>query len=422
MCDIGFTGRLNHEQFALAMHFVNKKLSTGLDPPVELLPEMVPPSLRPKPVLIEETIGSKEFEELQTQVTELQREKLFYEQRASEHETQTRQKRTELTNLELEMESIYKTIQERESNKIEENKKLADFEDKLAKLSTQLRDLKSKYEQETIEINQLRSNIVQMSQTQFKNQDLSEIRRNIQALQHDQTSLEQKKQYNLKILSDLNSDISNYQTQVDLNRSKITLLKKLESNLNKLKKEYDLCNSINEVSEEIIKLEAENGQLELELSKPSELEDPFKTQDPFSVKDTFSDPFNSTTADILDNPFPEDPFSAKENPDPFAQAFDPFKTESKPKISAAPPRPAPPRPQTPSLKPAKKPTDFTQRPQSAMDFTNSSLSAAKMDLFNNFDPFAPDTIKSDPFGANDWASFSAGTNGSKSKDPFDPFA
>jgi hypothetical protein len=39
---------LNSEQFALAMHFVHKKIGTGLDPPTELTAEMIPPSFRPK--------------------------------------------------------------------------------------------------------------------------------------------------------------------------------------------------------------------------------------------------------------------------------------------------------------------------------------------------------------------------------------
>lgn len=134
LCDIGATGKLNCEQFALAMHFINKKLATGLDPPQELLPEMVPPSLRPKPIVTEEAHASKEFEELQTQVTELQREKLFYEQRATENEMLTRQKRTELTNLELEMESVFKTLQEREMKRSEEQKRLSDYEERLTKV------------------------------------------------------------------------------------------------------------------------------------------------------------------------------------------------------------------------------------------------------------------------------------------------
>ena len=48
LCDMNAAGKLNIEQYALAMHFVYKKLSTGLDPPIELTPEMVPPSMRPK--------------------------------------------------------------------------------------------------------------------------------------------------------------------------------------------------------------------------------------------------------------------------------------------------------------------------------------------------------------------------------------
>ena len=40
-------GKLNPEQFALAMWLINRKQS-GKDPPATLTPDMVPPSLRPK--------------------------------------------------------------------------------------------------------------------------------------------------------------------------------------------------------------------------------------------------------------------------------------------------------------------------------------------------------------------------------------
>ncbi|CAF0879616.1 unnamed protein product [Brachionus calyciflorus] len=443
LCDIGVTGKLNCEQFALAMHFVNKKLSTGLDPPFELLPEMVPPSLRPKPILIEEAHASKEFEELQTQVTELQREKLYYEQRASEHESQTRLKRTELTNLELEMESIYKTLQERELNKIEENRKLSEQEDKLSKLTTQLNDWRLKFDQESKEIEILRTNIVN-TKSQTKNHDFTQIKSNISLLSNEQVSLEHKINSNSLMLNNLNSEILHNQSLVNKNKSKIELLKKLEANLNKLIKEYDLCNSLNDVSSEITKLENENKEIEDEMMRNmDEIDDPFKTTDPFIGKDTFTDQFSPQITNES-NPFPDDPFtngssidpfSNGATPDPFADAFDPFKTESNRAKASAPPRPAPPRPQTPSLKPTKK-VDFTQRPQSALDFTKTSLSMVnnKIDLFNNFDPFAPtntaptiNQTKTDPFGAFDWANFSTNNNNTnvsntKQKDPFDPFA
>ena len=40
-------GKLNPEQFALAMWLINRK-QAGKDPPAALTPDMVPPSLRPK--------------------------------------------------------------------------------------------------------------------------------------------------------------------------------------------------------------------------------------------------------------------------------------------------------------------------------------------------------------------------------------
>lgn len=48
LCDIKQSGKLNSEQFALAMWMINQKIQ-GIDPPPSLTPEMVPPTLRPKP-------------------------------------------------------------------------------------------------------------------------------------------------------------------------------------------------------------------------------------------------------------------------------------------------------------------------------------------------------------------------------------
>lgn len=46
LCDIGDIGKLTREQFALALHLINQKLTKGLDPPQSLSPEMIPPSDR----------------------------------------------------------------------------------------------------------------------------------------------------------------------------------------------------------------------------------------------------------------------------------------------------------------------------------------------------------------------------------------
>ena len=46
LCDIGDLGKLTREQFALAIHLINQKLTKGLEPPQTLSPEMIPPSDR----------------------------------------------------------------------------------------------------------------------------------------------------------------------------------------------------------------------------------------------------------------------------------------------------------------------------------------------------------------------------------------
>ena len=47
LCDMNQEGKLNPEQFALAMWLIQQK-QAGKDPPAALTPDMVPPSLRAK--------------------------------------------------------------------------------------------------------------------------------------------------------------------------------------------------------------------------------------------------------------------------------------------------------------------------------------------------------------------------------------
>lgn len=46
LADTKQTGKLNEEQFALAMHLIQQKVNKGIDPPSALTPDMIPPSER----------------------------------------------------------------------------------------------------------------------------------------------------------------------------------------------------------------------------------------------------------------------------------------------------------------------------------------------------------------------------------------
>jgi epidermal growth factor receptor substrate 15 len=207
LCDIGSTGKLNCEQFALAMHFVEKKKTTGLEPPATLSPEMIPPSLRPKKVLNEET--NQELLQLETQVSELQREKLYYEQRANEHDSITRQKRTTLSNLELEMESIYKALHAREIKNSEESKKLIDTEERFKKLADNLADIKEKFKNEEDSVEKLKCQI-QFIETTMKEKDI-ELRKsklNLQTINNEKNELEDKLNTRKLYLNDLKLNLN----------------------------------------------------------------------------------------------------------------------------------------------------------------------------------------------------------------------
>uniref|UniRef100_A0A3B5AUU3 Epidermal growth factor receptor substrate 15-like n=1 Tax=Stegastes partitus TaxID=144197 RepID=A0A3B5AUU3_9TELE len=77
LCDIGDIGKLTREQFALALHLINQKLTKGLDPPQSLSPEMIPPSdrLNIKQVslnLAADFSAIKELDSLSNEIVELQ--------------------------------------------------------------------------------------------------------------------------------------------------------------------------------------------------------------------------------------------------------------------------------------------------------------------------------------------------------------
>lgn len=46
LADAKQTGKLTQEQFCIAMHLIQQKITKGIDPPTTLTPDMIPPSER----------------------------------------------------------------------------------------------------------------------------------------------------------------------------------------------------------------------------------------------------------------------------------------------------------------------------------------------------------------------------------------
>ena len=91
LCDMKQEGKLNPEQFALAMYLVQQK-QAGKDPPAQLTPDMVPPTMRPKPADggggggNRSVYNNPELEEMAREIQALLQEKMLLEREVQEQE------------------------------------------------------------------------------------------------------------------------------------------------------------------------------------------------------------------------------------------------------------------------------------------------------------------------------------------------
>ena len=127
LCDIGQTGKLNSEQFALAMWLVQLKIQ-GKDLPSSLTPEMIPPSLRAKEGSVEELTHSAELDQITKEIENLIREKRQLETDVAQKEADIRIRNGEVRNLQTELDTLTATFKQLEVQKREAQKRLDDLD------------------------------------------------------------------------------------------------------------------------------------------------------------------------------------------------------------------------------------------------------------------------------------------------------
>lgn len=137
LCDIGQTGKLNSEQFALAMWLVQLKIQ-GKDLPSALTPEMIPPSLRAKEGSAEELTHSAELDQITKEIENLIREKRQLEIDVAQKEADIRIRNGEVRNLQTELDTLTATFKQLEVQKREAQKRLDDLDAQVNYLSISL--------------------------------------------------------------------------------------------------------------------------------------------------------------------------------------------------------------------------------------------------------------------------------------------
>ncbi|XP_067329671.1 epidermal growth factor receptor substrate 15-like 1 isoform X3 [Anolis sagrei] len=420
LADTRQTGKLNKDQFALAMHFIQQKVSKGLDPPQALLPDMIPPSERTTPVQDSsssvgsgEFTGVKELDDISQEIALLQREKYSLEQEIREREGAIRQKTSEVQELQNDLDREANGLQELEAQKQDAQGRLDEMDQQKSKLRDMLGDVRQKCQEENQVISSLKLQIQsQESDLQSQAEGIGQAKAELNRLQQEETQLGQSLQAGKVQLETIIKSLQSTQEEINQARSRLSQLQESHRESSRgLEPFPEGLNGIHQGGGSMTNLaDLSEG---LPPPQPKErpgfgaLEDPFRNKallfsgagmgppdlppDPFHAEDPFkgSDPFQN-------DPFAEQPPAAS---DPFGG--DPFE-ESDPFRAPAP---------EDFFKKAEKSDPFTSDPF----LQNNPVLPSKPNFFENDDPFLSLSMASskapDPFGTLDAFGSSAFSGG-----------
>uniref|UniRef100_A0AAR2J4I7 Epidermal growth factor receptor pathway substrate 15 like 1 n=1 Tax=Pygocentrus nattereri TaxID=42514 RepID=A0AAR2J4I7_PYGNA len=394
LADTRQMGKLTREQFALAMHFIQQKVSKGLDPPQALTPEMIPPSERGTPdssssVGSGEFTGIKELDDISQEIAQLQREKYTLEQDIREAEEAIRHKTTEVQEMQNDLDRETCSLQELEAQKQDAQDRLDEMDQQKAKLEDMLNEVRQKCQEESQMISSLQTQIhSQESDLLNQEEELSRAKADLSRLQQEESQLEQSLQAGKIQLETIIKSLKATQDEINQARSKLSQIQDNQHEMSKSIEQYssalngthggsmtnlaDMTSAFSECKCMFFCLQEDPFKVKTNVFNSNSQEmhtDPFQSEDPFK-----SDPFKG-------DPFQNDPF-AKQPPtatDPFKET-DPFKTTSE---------------------------DFFKRPTKADPFTSSDP-FSKNKVINLFFPLS---LLADPFGTLDpFGSSSFGSN------------
>uniref|UniRef100_A0A7N6BED6 Epidermal growth factor receptor pathway substrate 15 n=1 Tax=Anabas testudineus TaxID=64144 RepID=A0A7N6BED6_ANATE len=446
LCDIGDIGKLTREQFALALHLINQKLTKGLDPPQNLSPEMIPPSDRQNikqnnaANLAADFSAIKELDSLSNEIVELQREKSSVEEEIKEKEEAIRQRSTEVQDLQDEIGRESGELQRLQAQRLKVQEALEELDQQKASLEEQLAHIRQQTSQENQLISSLQSEHEEQEQRicQYE-EELVQAREELLALQEESRRLQEKVQAAQEQLTPLQESVRDSFTQVaqvgldiDLKKTKkhlsgqYVLISKYRV-LWTLVTELFLLVNVEQVAspeperknESAESPETTNSSLPPQVgprSLPPQTSPPSLPEMDFFHSDPFTDPcrflhyhsYSVSVFFILSDPFGGDPFKGTDpfaadsfftqapsthfsSEDPFSASADPFGTTTgvaEPDLFAAKLTDAAAAPA-----PAAAPDPFTSKPNNPALTTKDPFSSTGSTMFgiNNKNLFQEDS-------------------------------
>uniref|UniRef100_A0A8D0DYG7 Epidermal growth factor receptor pathway substrate 15 n=1 Tax=Salvator merianae TaxID=96440 RepID=A0A8D0DYG7_SALMN len=237
LCDTRDCGKLSKEQFVLAFHFINQKLTKGTDPPQVLTAEMIPPSERATlqksmlgPSPIADFSAIKELDTLSNEIVDLQREKTNVEQDLKEKEDSIKQRTSEVQDLQDEVKRESNNLQKLLAQKQEAEEILNGLDEEKALLEEQLNNIRQKCAEEADLIASLKAEISeQESKISTYKDDLNKAQEELNRLQQETAELEKCMETGKLQLNPLQQDLQDSKQEIASVQAKLCDLKELEN-------------------------------------------------------------------------------------------------------------------------------------------------------------------------------------------------
>ncbi|XP_029684569.1 epidermal growth factor receptor substrate 15 isoform X2 [Takifugu rubripes] len=240
LCDIGDVGKLTREQFALALHLINQKLTKGVDPPQSLSPEMIPPSDRQNMKqnntanLAADFSAIKELDSLSNEIVELQREKVSVEEEIKEKEEAVRQRSSEVQDLQDEVAKENEELQRLQAQRQKVQQALEELDQQRDSLEEQLTHIRQQTNQETQLVGSVEISSLEMQHEEQEQrichyeEELVQAREELLALQEESKRLQEKVRAAQEQLTPLQESVRDSFTQVVQVQQKLNELKEEE--------------------------------------------------------------------------------------------------------------------------------------------------------------------------------------------------
>eukprot|EP00066_Takifugu_rubripes_P025258 XP_011614524.1 PREDICTED: epidermal growth factor receptor substrate 15-like 1 isoform X1 [Takifugu rubripes] len=442
LADTKQTGKLNQEQFALAMYLIEQKTNKGIDPPTTLTPDMIPPSertaasavlpsyagllqpLRPELAKLNnvhrdgssstgsaELTGNKELDDLSQEIAQLQREKFILEQEIMVKEDAIRHQNSEVLDMQTGLDRESSSLMDLESQKRIAQERLEEMDQQHSKLDGMLGDVKQKYQEESHTISSLHSQIrSQESNVRSQEDELSRSKVELSQLQGEEAQLEQKLLSGRVQLDSIMKSLKTTQEEINQAHNKLSLIQETQKEVTTIIDEYNSAlksinggnlSTIADLSDDLSAKEngtftsaGDSFKSKLAMFNNKSVKehpaDPFHAEDPFkSFSDPFGDPFKES--DPFKGTSPEDFFKKTDKSDPFGYS-EPFGRKPTP-------------PAKPSAFTSGDPlTPNNPKPQ------DSAPRSTVTDVFGTVDPFGGSSFGSKGGGFADFSQMSKKTN------------